>query len=106
MTGPFDFAALAQSAPLKFWFRPPTTGGMDKNTPAKPNCNDPMWDAAQAIENSVRAIRKARGKKNPEDCVPGSAEHEVILDEFLNNMLTSLGDHEDETDGFGAGAAG
>jgi hypothetical protein len=79
---------------------------MDKNTPPKVDRDDPMWDVAQVIENSVRAIRRARGKKNPEDCVPGSPELELVLNEFLSDVLTSMAEPEDEPDGFGAGAAG
>jgi hypothetical protein len=79
---------------------------MDTNNPPQLERDDPMWDVAQVIENSVRAIRKARGKKNPEDCVPGSPEHELILNEFLSDVLTTLAEPDDEADSFGAGAAG
>lgn len=79
---------------------------MENNNPPKLDRDDPMWNVAQAIENSVRAIRKARGKKNPEDCVPNTPEHEQVLNEFLEDVLGAMGGDEDEPDGFGAGAAG
>lgn len=68
---------------------------MNTNNPPKLDRDDPMWDAAAAIENSVRAIRKARGKKNPEDCVQGTAEHEEILHEFLEDVIDAIGGEDD-----------
>lgn len=83
---------------------------MDKNDPPKFDRGDPMWDVAHAIENSVRAIRKARGKRNPEDCIQGAPDHEEVLNEFLEDVLAAIGDEEDEdedeADSFGAGATG
>jgi hypothetical protein len=70
---------------------------------------DPMWNVAQAIEGSVRAIRKARGKLNPEDCVPGSIEYEAVTMDFIDDCIRSLGgdpDAEDDDENFGADAAG
>ncbi|HEY4295525.1 MAG TPA: hypothetical protein VGM85_03555 [Paraburkholderia sp.] len=79
---------------------------MEKKEPFKLSRDDPMWSVAKAIEHSVRAIRKARGRKNPEDCVPGSHEHELVLNEFLSDVLTSIAEPDDEADEFGAGATG
>jgi hypothetical protein len=64
--------------------------------------DDPMWNVAIAIENSMRAIRKARGNKNPEDCGPGSKERETIVNEFLSDVLTYFADTIDEADDLGA----
>jgi hypothetical protein len=36
----------------------------------------------------------------------GSPEHELILNEFLSDVLTTLAEPDDEADSFGAGAAG
>jgi hypothetical protein len=79
---------------------------MDTNNPPKLDRDDPMWAAARVIENSVRAIRKARGKKNPEDCIRGTPEYELVLEEFLHDVLAAIGDEEDEADSYGAGATG
>jgi hypothetical protein len=90
----------------KVLFRAAENSGMDTNNPPKLDRDDPMWDVAKGIEDTVRAIRKARGVKNPEDCPPGTPEHEAILQEFLLDVLAALGDEDDEADSFGAGAAG
>ncbi|OUL92603.1 hypothetical protein [Paraburkholderia hospita] len=78
---------------------------LDKHVP-----DDPMWRVAQAVEGSVRTIRKARGKLNPEDCTPGTLEYEVVTMEFLDDCIRSLGGDPDaddeEDDSFGAGAMG
>lgn len=80
--------------------------GMDPNNQPEPDRDDPMWNVARAIEGAVRAIRKARGSKNPEDCIPGTPEHEQIREEFIEDVLASLGTEDDEADSFGVGAAG
>jgi hypothetical protein len=64
--------------------------------------DDPMWNVAIAVENSMRAIRKARGKKNPEDCAPGSQERETIVNEFLSDVLTYFAGTIDEANDLGA----
>ena len=38
---------------------------MAHEQPAFPE-NDPIWDEARALEASIRAIRRAQGKRNPE----------------------------------------
>ncbi|SIT51128.1 conserved hypothetical protein [Paraburkholderia piptadeniae] len=71
--------------------------------------SDPMWEAAQAIKGCVRAIRKACGKLNPEDCEPGTIEYEAVTMEFLDDCIRSLGgdpDAEEDDDCFGVGATG
>ena len=72
--------------------------------------DDPMWHVAQAVEGSVRAIRKACGKLNPEDCTPGTLEYEVVTMEFLDDCIRSLGGDPDaddeEGDDLGAEATG
>ncbi|WP_244207943.1 hypothetical protein [Paraburkholderia hospita] len=69
-----------------------------------------MWRVAQAVEGSVRTIRKARGKSNPEDCTPGTLEYEVVTMEFLDDCIRSLGGDPDaddeEDDSFDAGVTG
>jgi hypothetical protein len=77
---------------------------LDKPTPP----DDPMWNVAQAIEGAVRAIRKARGKLNPDDCTPGTIEYEAVTMEFIDDCIRSLGGDPDadDDDDFGTGAAG
>ncbi|MFM0178150.1 hypothetical protein PQR52_06760 [Paraburkholderia aspalathi] len=79
---------------------------MANNNPPKLKRDDPMWDVALAIENSVRAIRKAGGKENLEECTLGTPEHEQVLNEFLEDVLGAIGGEEAEAGNFGAGAAG
>lgn len=52
--------------------------------------DDPMWNAAIAIECAIRTIRKARGKKNLEDCVPDTPEYEAVLEEFMADVVRAL----------------
>lgn len=40
---------------------------MDTNNPPDLDRDDPNWDVSQAVEMSVRASRKSRGLKNPEE---------------------------------------
>ena len=72
--------------------------------------DDPLWRVAQAVEGSVRTIRKARGKLNPEDCTPGTLEYEVVTMEFLDDCIRALGGDPDadgeQDEGFSAGATG
>ncbi|ASW03180.1 hypothetical protein [Paraburkholderia aromaticivorans] len=77
---------------------------MDTNTPPKLDRDDPNWDVSQAVEISVGAIRKARGLKNPDDCVQDTPEYERVVQAFLLDVLAALDD--DEVDGFGAGTVG
>jgi len=82
---------------------------MKENELDKPTPDDPMWNVAQAIEGTVRAIRKARGKLNPEDCTLGTLEYEAVTMEFIDDCIRSLGgdpDAVDDDDDFGASAAG
>jgi hypothetical protein len=81
---------------------------MNENERHKLAPDDPMWAVAQAVEGSVRAIRRARGKLNPEDCTPGTVEYEAVTMEFLDDCIRSLGgdpDAEDDADS-GIGAMG
>jgi hypothetical protein len=45
---------------------------MDKYPEIEPGAS--AYDEAMELEHAVRAIRKAQGKKNPEDCVLRSRE--------------------------------
>ncbi|WP_211254081.1 hypothetical protein [Paraburkholderia nodosa] len=52
----------------------------------KPPQDDPIWAEARALESSIRAIRRAQGKRNPEDCVPGSPESLAIMEAFVRDV--------------------
>ncbi|MGO4326773.1 hypothetical protein AB4Z48_18260 [Cupriavidus sp. 2TAF22] len=50
----------------------------------------PLREEARNFEDSVRAIRKAKGLKNPEDCVRGTPEYDDVEEAFLTEMLSYL----------------
>jgi len=56
----------------------------------------PIWEEARAFEDSVRALRKAQGKKNLEDCEIGTDEFARIEEEMLLDMLSFLPPLPDE----------
>ena len=66
-----------------------------------PPKDDPIWAEARALEASIRAIRRAQGKKNPEDCVPGSPECLAIMEAFVRDVgrVLALDMREHEKDG-------
>jgi hypothetical protein len=71
----------------------------------------PLWNEAQSLEATVRAVRKARGMLNPEDCEPGSSQQEQVTMDFLRDVMRAMGedpdaDEDTESDGFGVGASG
>jgi hypothetical protein len=50
----------------------------------------PIWAEARALEASIRAIRRAQGKKNPEDFPAGSPECTAAMDEFVRDVCRVL----------------
>ncbi|MEM5314264.1 hypothetical protein [Paraburkholderia sp. JHI869] len=82
---------------------------MAHEQPESPD-NDPIWAEARALEASIRAIRRAQGKRNPEDFSAGTAECLAVMEEFARDVsrVLALGDLEkdDDSDLHGAGAAG
>lgn len=72
---------------------------MDKNNPPKLDRDDPNWDVSQAVEMSVRAIRKVRGLKNPEDCVQDTEEYERVVQAFLLDVLVALDEQDNGLNG-------
>ncbi|ENH6337990.1 hypothetical protein ABWH74_001290 [Burkholderia vietnamiensis] len=57
---------------------------------------DPGYDEAQALERTVRIVRKAQGKKNPGDFAYGSPEHQAAEEEYLRDLLRAMGEDPDE----------
>ncbi|PVX84439.1 hypothetical protein [Paraburkholderia unamae] len=52
--------------------------------------NHPIWLEARALEASIRAIRRAQGKKNPEDFPAGSPECAAAMDAFVRDVCRVL----------------
>jgi hypothetical protein len=63
--------------------------GMAREQPKYPD-NRPIWAEARALEASIRAIRRAQGKKNPEDFPAGSPECTAAMDEFVRDVCRAL----------------
>ncbi|QGZ66045.1 hypothetical protein [Paraburkholderia acidisoli] len=53
--------------------------------------DDPIWAEARALETSIRAIRRAQGKKNPEDFPPDSPECLEAMEAFVRDVGRILG---------------
>jgi hypothetical protein len=60
----------------------PTNLGTDHDKYPKIEPGAPAYELAMSIENSARAVRKAQGKKNPEDCVLYSEEWQAVDADF------------------------
>ena len=61
----------------------------------------PLHAEAQSFSLSVAAIRKAQGKKNPDDFPVNSPEWHQVCEEFANDVLVALGeDPNDMSDDF------
>ena len=68
---------------------------------------DPIWAELRALELSICAIRKAQGKKNPQDFVTGTRECSTAMEEFARDISRILAldlqaFDDDELDGAGA----
>jgi hypothetical protein len=55
---------------------------------------------SQSVGLTVAALRKAQGKRNPNDFPVGSPEFEVLEVEFLQDVLAFLGDDPNRPDIF------
>ena len=69
---------------------------MKKQKPFKITPDSPLHKEAQALSLSVAAVRKAQGKKSPEDFTVGSPEWQQVCLEFANDVLTVLGGDPDD----------
>ena len=74
--------------------------------------DDPILAEARALEASIRAIRRAQGKRNPEDFPLDSPECLAAMEEFVRDVGRVLGlelrdlRRDDDSDVHGAGASG
>lgn len=59
----------------------------------------PRYEEAQALESSVRVVRKAQGKKNPEDFPYGSPAWHEADEDYMRDLLRALGGNPDEVRG-------
>lgn len=57
----------------------------------------PLDMEAQSLGLSVAAIRKAQGKKNPDDFPVDSPEWNQSCEEFVNDVLVALGEDPNDT---------
>ncbi|MGA7781264.1 MAG: hypothetical protein WCA85_26655 [Paraburkholderia sp.] len=55
----------------------------------------PRYEQAQALENTVRVIRKAQGKHNPEDFPYGSPEWHKADEAYMRDLLRAMGEDLD-----------
>jgi hypothetical protein len=85
---------------------------MTRESPEPPE-HPSIWAEARALEASIRAIRRAQGKKNPEDFPPHSPECHAAMNEFVRDVCRVLevdldepDVEDDDDDVHGAGAAG
>lgn len=88
---------------------------MSHHTPPRPSPDDPVWVHARALESSIRAIRKAQGKPNPDDFAAGTDAYDATVQDFLadvQRLLLAAAEvgrddaDEDDMSGYGVGAAG
>jgi hypothetical protein len=68
---------------------------MENEEPIKFGPGHPRYVEAMSLEATVAAIRKGKGKKNPSDFVPFTAEWDEANDDFLRDLLRALGDDPD-----------
>lgn len=97
-------AGRAADVALKFARSLPSIRVMACESPKHPE-NHSIWAEARALEASIRAIRRAQGKKNPEDFPPHSAECLAAMNEFVRDVCRvleidpdTLGDDDEDAD--------
>lgn len=59
--------------------------------------DDSLRDEARALSLSIEIIRRARGRRNPRDCRPGTDEWTRVSLEFVGDLRWALGLADDET---------
>jgi hypothetical protein len=59
----------------------------------------PRYEEDQSLENTVRVIRKAQGKQNPEDFPYGSAEYHQADEQYMCDLLRAMGEDLDDFEG-------
>ncbi|MEY2440394.1 MAG: hypothetical protein QOI34_1779 [Verrucomicrobiota bacterium] len=88
---------------LKLLYADVENQSMENKKPFEIIPGSPLHLEAQSLSLSVAAIRKAQGKKNPEDVPADSPEWHQVCQEFANDVLIVLGcDPEDMPEEFTA----
>jgi hypothetical protein len=59
----------------------------------------PRYEEDQALENTVRVIRKAQGKENPEDFPYGTPEYHKADEQYMRDLLRAMGEDLDDFEG-------
>jgi len=86
---PVDKSALPPRDPPKVRVAIAEIPDMARKQPHYPD-KHPIWAEARALEASIRAIRRAQGKKNPEDFPAGSPECTAAMNEFVRDVCRVL----------------
>jgi hypothetical protein len=68
--------------------------GKRKRHPVRPGHQ--RYEESQALENTVRVIRKAQGKPNPEDFPYGSPEWYRADEAYMLDLLRAMGEDLDD----------
>ncbi|WP_199272482.1 hypothetical protein [Paraburkholderia acidisoli] len=74
--------------------------------------DDPIWAEARALEASIRVIRRAQGKRNPQDLEAGSSAWLEAMEDFAHDVARVVAQYpnasaqDDDSELHGAGAAG
>ncbi|SOE95658.1 hypothetical protein SAMN05414139_08559 [Burkholderia sp. D7] len=86
---------------LKFSCADAENQSMKNNKPLEIILGGSVDMEAQSLGLSVAAIRKAQGKKNPDDFPVDSPEWHRVCEEFVNDVYVALGgDPNDMSDDF------
>ncbi|MFM0489146.1 hypothetical protein, partial [Paraburkholderia graminis] len=56
----------------------------------------PLFQEMAALTSTVRIMRRARGRKNPEDVAFGSPECDALSAEFMRDVCKAMGGDPDE----------
>jgi hypothetical protein len=59
----------------------------------------PRYEEDQALEHTVRVIRRAQGKNNPEDFPYGSPEWHKADEAYMRDLWRAFGEDLDDPDG-------
>ena len=62
---------------------------MNRNRHLGPS--DPLFNEVMAVTSTVRALRRARGKLNPEDVAFGAPEWDAIAADFTRDVYRAMG---------------
>jgi hypothetical protein len=62
---------------------------MDNDDRLRPG--HPLYEEAMALELTVRTLRHAQGKMNPEDVLYGSPAWDVVSEQFVRDLYRAMG---------------